>query len=189
MPQSDDHYELRFSAVGGQGILLAGDVIAEAAIRYEGKFAVDSPTYTAQVRGGPTKVDVIIDSKRIEFTRTTAIDFMLCLAQQSWDRFGFDLKDGCIVLIDPSLVHSVDEERYKVYRIPMIEITKTKMRKMVYISAVALGAMIGLTGVMKAESAEKALLQKAPRGTEEPNKKAFRLGLDAAAELLKAENS
>ena len=63
-----DHFEARFAAVGGQGILLAGDIIAEAAISFENKYAVDSPTYTAQVRGGPTKVDVIIDSKRIEFT-------------------------------------------------------------------------------------------------------------------------
>ena len=106
-----DHFEARFAAVGGQGILLAGDIIAEAAISFEGKYAVDSPTYTAQVRGGPTKVDVIINTKRIEFTRTTAIDFMLCLAQKSWDRFGFDLKDNCTVLIDPSIVHEVDEEK------------------------------------------------------------------------------
>ncbi len=179
-----DHYEARFAAVGGQGILLAGDIFAEAAISYEGLYAVDSPTYTAQVRGGPTKVDVIIDSKRIEFTRTTAIDFMLCLAQRSWERFGFDLKDNCILLIDPSLVHKVDEERYRVYRLPIIEITKTKMRKMVYTSAVSLGAMAGLTSFLKAESIKKALRKKAPRGTEEPNMKAFDYGFNAARELL-----
>ncbi len=179
-----DHFEARFAAVGGQGILLAGDIVAEAAISFEGKFAVDSPTYTAQVRGGPTKVDVIVDSKRIEFTRTTAIDFMLCLAQRSWDRFGFDLKDNCIILIDPSLVHEVDEERYKVYRLPIIEITKTEMKKMVYTSAVSLGAMAGLTDFLKPESIKKALLKKAPRGTEEPNMKAFDLGFEAAKKLL-----
>lgn len=179
-----DHFEARFAAVGGQGILLAGDIIAEAAISYENKYAVDSPTYTAQVRGGPTKVDVIIDSKRIEFTRTTAIDFMLCLAQRSWDRFGFDLKDGCTLLIDPSLVHKVPEEKYKVYRLPLIELTKNEMKKMVYTSAVSLGAMAFLTDVLKPESIQKALLKKAPRGTEEPNKIAFEIGYKAAKELV-----
>jgi len=179
-----DHYEARFSAVGGQGILLAGDILADAAISFEGKFALDSPTYTAQVRGGPTKVDVIIDSQRIEFPRTTAIDFMLCLAQRSWDQFGFDLKDDCIVLIDPSLVHKVDE-RFRIYRMPIIEITKTHLKKMVYTSAVSLGAMIGLTEVISAESAKKGLVKKAPKGTEEPNLKAFDLGYNAAKEMLK----
>ena len=179
-----DHFEARFAAVGGQGILLAGDVLADAAISFEGKYAVDSPTYTAQVRGGPTKVDVIIDTKKIQFPRTTAIDFMLCLAQRSWNKFAFDLKDDCIILIDPFLVHEVDE-KYRIYRLPIIEMTKKEMKKMVYTSAVSLGAMAGLTDVIRPESLEKALLKKAPKGTEEPNLKAFRLGLQAGRELLK----
>jgi len=179
-----DHFEARFAAVGGQGILMAGDIIAEAAINYENKYAVDSPTYTAQVRGGPTKVDVIIDTKRIEFTRTTAIDFMLCLAQRSWERFGFDLKDNCILLIDPSLVNKVPDDKYRVYRLPIIELTKSELKKMVYTSAVSLGAMAYLTDVLKPESIEKALIDKAPRGTEEPNKKAFSVGYEAAKSLF-----
>ncbi|MBM3325534.1 MAG: 2-oxoglutarate:acceptor oxidoreductase [Calditrichaeota bacterium] len=179
-----DHYEARFAAVGGQGILLAGDILAEAAINYEGLYALDSPTYTAQVRGGPTKVDVIIDKNRILFTRTTAIDFMLCLAQRSWDRFGYDLKSDCIVLIDPFLVHTVDRN-YRVYELPLIELTKKEMKKMVYTSAVALGAMVGLTEIFKPESVVKALLKKAPKGTEEANEKAFKLGYNSGRELLK----
>lgn len=176
------HYEARFAAVGGQGILLAGDILADAAISFEGLFALDSPTYTAQVRGGPTKVDVIIDSQRIEFPRATAIDFMLCLAQRSWTRFGFDLKTDCIVLIDPFLVNEVDE-KYRVFRLPIIELTKKELKKMVYTSAVSLGAMIGLTDVISADSVEKALLKKAPKGTEEQNVKAFRLGYREAQAL------
>lgn len=182
MIEPNSHFEARFAAVGGQGILLAGDILAEAVISFEGRYALDSPTYTAQVRGGPTKVDVIIDSKKILFPRTTAIDFMLCLAQRSWNQFAQDLKDNCIVLIDPFLVHDVDE-KYRVYRLPIIEMTKKELGKMVYTSAVSLGAMVGLTGIVKPESAEKALLKKAPRGTEEPNLKAFRLGYNAVKDL------
>ncbi len=179
-----EHYEARFAAVGGQGILLAGDILAEAAINYEGLFALDSPTYTAQVRGGPTKVDVIIDQNRILFTRTTAIDFMLCLAQRSWDRFGYDLKSDCIILIDPFLVHNVDR-KYRVYELPIIELTKKEMKKMVYTSAVSLGAMIGLTGLFNPESVIKAIIDKAPKGTEEANIKAFKLGYQSGLDLLK----
>lgn len=178
-----DHFEARFAAVGGQGILLAGDILAVAAIDFEGKYALDSPTYTAQVRGGPTKVDVIIDSKRIEFTRTTAIDFMLCLAQRSWDQYATDLKDDCIVLIEPALVHDVGD-RPNVYRLPILEITRNELKKMVYTSAVSLGAMAALIDIVRPESLEKALLKKAPRGTEVPNKKAFKLGYQAARKLL-----
>jgi len=180
------HYEARFAAVGGQGILLAGDILADAAISFENLYALDSPTYTAQVRGGPTKVDVILDKEKILFPRTTAIDFMLCLAQRSWDKFANDLKPGCIVLIDPFLVHEVDEKNYRVYRMPLIELTKKEMKKMVYTSAVALGAMIGLTDALPVESVLKALMKKAPRGTEDQNQKAFSVGYEAAKELLRS---
>jgi len=180
-----DHYEARFAAVGGQGILLAGDILADAAITFEDMFALDSPTYTAQVRGGPTKVDVILDRHRILFPRTTAIDFMLCLAQRSWDKFAYDLKPGCIVLIDPFLVQNVDEVNNRVYRIPIIELTKKEMKKMVYTSAVALGAMIALTEALNRDSVVQALLRKAPKGTEEQNQKAFSVGYEAAKGLLK----
>jgi len=184
MSNKNGHYEARFAAVGGQGILLAGDVLADAAISFEGKHALDSPTYTAQVRGGPTKVDVIISDNRIEFPRTTSINFMLCLAQRSWNQFGNGLADDCIVLIDPFLVHDVDR-KYQVFELPLIEITKKKLKIMVYTSAVSLGAMIGLTHAVEVDSALQALLKKAPRGTEAYNKRAFKLGYDAAQELLK----
>lgn len=178
-----DHYEARFAAVGGQGIILAGDILAYAAITYGGLYALDSPTYTAQVRGGPTKVDVILDKERILFPRTTAIDFMLCLAQRSWDRFGQGLKKDCILLIDPNLVHSVDRS-LRVYELPIIELTKKEMKRVVYTSAVSLGAMIGLTQVMSPEKVLKALIDKAPKGTEVQNERAFMLGYNEAQKLL-----
>ncbi|MEK7327117.1 MAG: 2-oxoacid:acceptor oxidoreductase family protein, partial [Chloroflexota bacterium] len=53
-------YEFRFSGEGGQGVILGGAILAEAAILHEGKYAVQSPQYGSRVRGGPTKVDVII---------------------------------------------------------------------------------------------------------------------------------
>ncbi len=179
------HVEVRFTAVGGQGILLAGDILATAAIDFAGLYALDSPSYTAQVRGGPTKIDVIIDENMILFPRTTAIDCMLSLSQKSHDTFATDLKEDCKVIIDPILVTKVDES-YDVYRVPIIEMTKKEMNKMVYTSAVSLGAMVGITDVLPVEIVRKALLKKAPRGTEDQNIKAFNLGYDAGFKLFKS---
>jgi len=58
-------YEIRYGAVGGQGIITAGALLVDIAVEKEGKFAIESPTYTAAVRGGPTKVDVIIADEKI----------------------------------------------------------------------------------------------------------------------------
>jgi len=59
----ENRYEIRYGAVGGQGIITAGALLVDIAVKRENKFALESPTYTATVRGGPTKVDIIISDQ------------------------------------------------------------------------------------------------------------------------------
>lgn len=181
------HFEARFSAVGGQGIILAGTIIADAAF-LEGKQAAGSPTYTAQVRGGPTKVDVIVDDDQILFPRTSEIDFFLSLATKSYTQFGTDIKPGAPVVIDPNLVTipAEHDELYTVYRIPIIDLTAKEMGRMVYTSAVALGTMVALTDVVSEDNVRTALKRRAPKGTEMYNMKALDVGIQAAREMQEA---
>jgi 2-oxoglutarate ferredoxin oxidoreductase subunit gamma len=178
-----NRYEARFSAVGGQGVLLAGDVLGYAAQKFENRYSIQSPTYTAQVRGGPTKIDVIIDDEPIIYPKTTAINFFLSLAQGSYDAFLYDLRDDAIVVVDPALVFKINE-KYLTYPVPIIELTKKHIGKMVMTSVLALGIMVELTHAVTKEAVEKALLEKAPKGTENLNIKALRLGYTTAQELL-----
>ncbi len=179
------HFEARFSAVGGQGIILAGTIIADAA-HLIGLNAAGSPTYTAQVRGGPTKVDVIVDSDRILYPRTTEIDFFLSLATRSYNLFGKDLKPGIPIIVDPNLVDVPAEhkELYNVYEVPIIELTQKELNRMVYCSAVSLGTMIPLTEVLNEEVIREALKRRAPKGTESYNMKALDIGKHYIEELL-----
>lgn len=178
-----NRFEARFSAVGGQGVLLAGDVLGLAAQKFEGRYSVQSPTYTAQVRGGPTKIDVIIDDEPIIYPKTTAINFFLSLAQGSYDAFLYDLRDDAIVVIDPHLVTRW-KEKYVTYQVPVIELTKAKVGKIIMSSVLSLGIMIELTQAVSKDAVEKALLEKAPKGTGELNLKALYLGFEQAKELL-----
>ena len=74
-----NHFEARFAGVGGQGVILAGKILAYGMVSFEDYQALQAPTYTAQVRGGATKVDVVIDKDHIEYPRTENIDFFLSL--------------------------------------------------------------------------------------------------------------
>ncbi|MBS1260765.1 MAG: hypothetical protein MAG453_00081 [Calditrichaeota bacterium] len=181
------HFEARFSAVGGQGIILAGTIIADAAF-LEGKHAAGSPTYTAQVRGGPTKVDVIVDDEPILFPRTSEIDFFLSLATRSYNRFGADIKQGTPVVIDPNLVTipPEHEDKYRIVRVPIIELTSSELGRMVYTSAVALGTMVALVDVIGEDSVRAALKRRAPKGTETYNLQALEVGINATREILAA---
>lgn len=178
-----ERYEARFSAVGGQGVIMAGEILGLAAQKYEGRYSVQSPTYTAQVRGGPTKIDVIIDDEPIVYPKTTAINFFLSLAQGSYDAFFYDMRDDAIVVIDPNLVTKWKKE-FTTYQVPVIELTKTQIGKMIMSAVLSLGIMVELTGAVSKEAIEKALLEKAPRGTEELNMKALKLGYEQAKLLL-----
>ena len=60
-------YELRFSGAGGQGLILAGVIMAEAASIYDGKQAVQSQSYGPEARGGASKSEVIISDDAIDY--------------------------------------------------------------------------------------------------------------------------
>ena len=83
--------QLRFVGVGGQGVILAGEILAAAKIE-EGGYGVKASTYTSQVRGGPTKVDIILSEREIfyPYANEGEIEFMLATAQVSFEQF----KDG-----------------------------------------------------------------------------------------------
>ena len=170
------HLELRYSAIGGQGLITAGAILADAVVEYQGLYAIHSPRYTAQVRGGPTKVDVIIDSEPIVFPNTTAVDFYLSTSKSSFEQYFQNIKEGAIIVIDSNLVGDFEDKRYKVYKVPIIEATARELGNVVVVSVVSLGITAKLTGIISKENLRKAILEKAPKGYEELNLKALELG-------------
>ena len=177
------HYELRFGGVGGQGVILAGAILAEAAVIYDGLYAVQSPTYTAQVRGGATKVDVIISDQPIVYPRATEIDFFLALSQRSYDVFHRQLKEGGILLVDETLVTRVDEDRYRVYRVPITDLAEREIGRVVVVNTISLGLTVGMTHVVSRRAIEEAVIARAPKGTTEMNLRALKLGFEQAKKL------
>lgn len=172
--------EIRFAGVGGQGNILAGEWLALAA-HTMGKHAVQSPTYTAQVRGGPTSVDVLIDDVEIIYPRLVAIDYFACLAQEGWNVFSKQLKPESIVVMDPYLVKNIGSGPQWIYPIPVVAITKQTVGKVVYTSSVVLGTVCALMPqVVPVEIMIHTIEANAPSGTVENNLKAFRAGVKAA---------
>lgn len=177
-------YEIRIAGIGGQGAMLAGVILAEAAVFYEGKYAIQSPTYTSQVRGGPTKADVVISDEEIIFPRTTKIDFFLSMAQITYDRYCVGLKDEAIILLDSNLVPNYRSDIKRLFRLPIVEIAKQELGKVVVANIVALGAVVGITEIVSFNSMEQAVLKKVPQAFMELNKKALTIGYERAKALL-----
>lgn len=171
--------QLRFTGVGGQGVLLAGEILAESRIR-AGGYGIQASTYTSQVRGGPTKVDILLDSKEIlyPYANEGHIDFMLSTAQVSYEQFKNGVKEGGAIVVEPNLVTPSDEDRkrFKIYEIPIITIAKEEVGNVVTQSVVALGVTITFTKCVDRDLVYETMIAKVPAKVVELNKKAFELG-------------
>ncbi|GAD18382.1 2-oxoacid:acceptor oxidoreductase family protein [Helicobacter fennelliae] len=180
--------QLRFTGVGGQGVLLAGEILAESRIR-AGGYGIQASTYTSQVRGGPTKVDILLDSKEILYPYAIEgeISFMLSTAQVSYDQFKSGVKDGGIIVVEPNLVKPTpqDEQKFRIYHIPIITIAKEEVGNVVTQSVVALGVTVAFTHCVDRDLVYQTMISKVPAKVVELNKKAFELGEKYANEALK----
>ncbi|MCP4218212.1 MAG: hypothetical protein GY765_26490 [bacterium] len=170
-------YEIRYGAVGGQGIITAGALLVDIAVEKENKYALESPTYTATVRGGPTKVDVIISDEQIVFPQASAIDFFICTFQAPFDLYRSRLKDDAIVVVDSNLVKNLGDTRnWTVYKTPIINETKKQCGNIILTSVVTLSMTQKLTNIINYDHMVEHVTHWAPKGYEELNIKAMDVG-------------
>lgn len=169
-----DRYEVRLAGVGGQGLLLAGLILAEAAAIYENKNAVQSQSYGAEARGGPSMADVIIADGDIDFPKVLEPDLLLCLSQDAADKHVPGVKEKGLIIADSGTVERIATEK-KMLRLPIIDTAKEATGRPVG-SIVALGIIAVVTEIVSRDSIRQAVLSRAPRGTEEMNTKALEAG-------------
>ncbi len=173
-------YEIRFSGAGGQGLILAGVIMAEAAAIYDGKQAVQSQSYGPEARGGASKSEVIIGEAPIDYPKATIVDALLALTQEACDKYSHDLREGGVLLVDSDLVKKLPAGNFKVVSFPIINTAKNEVGREIVANIVALGAIVALTGVVTKESAEKAVLSRVPEAFVDLNRKAFQTGYEKA---------
>ena len=177
-------YDIRLSGEGGQGLVLAGRILAEAAAIYDNKNATQSQSYGPEARGGASRSEVIISDEDIDYPKAVHIDLLLAFTQESCNKYTKDLKPDGILLVDSGAVTKIPEGIFKVYKIPITEIARAQVGKAVVANIVALGIIVQLTKVVSVEALETAVLSRVPKGTEQLNTKAFRTGIEVAKTLV-----
>jgi 2-oxoglutarate ferredoxin oxidoreductase subunit gamma len=177
-------YEIRLSGEGGQGLVLAGKILAEAAAIYDGKNATQSQSYGPEARGGASRSEVIISDEDIDYPKAINIDMLLALTQESCNKYSMDLKDDGILLVDSDSVKDCPPGKFKIYKVPIIESARARVGRVVVANIVALGIIIELTKIVSMDAIESAILARVPKGTEKINMQAFQLGAEIGKELL-----
>jgi len=170
---------MRFTGVGGQGVLLAGEIFAAAKIK-AGGYGLKTATYTSQVRGGPTVVDITLDDEEIfyPYANDGEIDFMLSVAQVSYNSFKDGVTPGGTIVIEPNLVEATEEDRKKwnIVEIPIITIAKEEVGNVITQSVVALAIANNYMDAIDKELLKEVMLSKVPAKVHEINLKAYELG-------------
>ncbi len=178
---------MRFTGVGGQGVLLAGEIFAAAKIK-TGGYGLKTATYTSQVRGGPTVVDITLDDDEIyyPYANDGEIDFMLSVAQKSYDLFKDGVTKGGTIVVDPFLVKPTDEDRknWTIIEIPIITIAKEEVGNVITQSVVALAIANTFMKPLDKETLIATMLSKVPAKVHEVNKKAYELGEKYAEQAM-----
>ncbi len=179
-------FEVRLSGSGGQGLALAGKILAEAAAIYSDQYATQSQSYGPEARGGLSKSEVVISPEPIDFPEAFGADILLAMTQQSYERYQTDLKPGGVAVVDGPIKLS-GKETFRVCQVPVTELAREKVGKVVVANIIALGVIVGISKVVSEDALRSAVVARAPKGTEQLNMRALEIGLEAARSFLDSE--
>jgi len=181
MTKKEDRYEIRFGGSGGQGIVTAAIVLAEAAGVYDGKYVCQTQSYGPEVRGGDSKAEVVISSRAIDYPMAMKPDLLLTMNQTACDAYFLDLKPEGLLVVDSTLVLQIPTSR--AVAIPFTQIARKEFGKEVVANMVALGAAGHLSQVVSLKSLEAALSDRFTKEASKINCQALRAGIKAAQQV------
>lgn len=174
----EDRYEIRLGGSGGQGIILAAVILAEAAGSHDGYYVCQTQSYGPEARGGKSKAEVVISTSEIDYPKVIKMDLFLAMNQPSLDAYFYDFKPNGLLLVDSTHIEQIHTSR--VVALPFTRIAIDTVGKEMVANIVALGAVGELCPKISIEGIEQAILRRVPPKTREMNQKAFAAGIAAA---------
>ena len=166
-----------FSGSGGQGVITAAIILAKAAAIFEGKNAIQSQSYGAAARGGATRTDIVIADSEINFPKVIQPNILVSLTQESYNKFSPIIRPGGLLLVDSKYVTIGKKVDAKHRVFPMFDTVLKEIGKPIVFNICMLGALIGITKLIKPESILKVLETTIPKDFMEMNKKALDMGI------------
>jgi 2-oxoglutarate ferredoxin oxidoreductase subunit gamma len=168
-------YEMRFTGSGGQGVILASVIMAEAAV-LSGEHTIQSQAYGPEARGGTSKAETIISRGEIWFSKVVSPDFLLALTQGSLDKYAPELAPGAVVMADDTLKSPKALTKTASSPSPSCSTAREKVGREMTANIVAVGAINAALNLFSDEVIREAVRRHIPRGTEELNNKALAEG-------------
>ena len=171
--------EVRIGGSGGQGAVLMGIILATAA-NYDRRCVVQTESYGPEARGGYSRSDVIISKDPIDYPKLVEVDLLVALSQDSANAYIEGLSKRGVFIYDSDNVTTPPHFGGTTIGIPLTTLAVEETGRVQTMNVLALGAVVGITGIVSIDSLEQAVLEEVPPGTQEINSRALAKGLSLA---------
>lgn len=177
---------IRFSGFGGQGIVLAGFILGNAAV-LDGKNSIQTQSYGSEARGGACRSDVIISKEEINELAPPYIDVLVSMSHSAYGKYFPSLKKNGTLVIDSDLVFPEKVAKIKCYGIPATDIAFKKFGRKIMGNMVMIGYVIAVTDIISKKVVKESIKNNVPKGTETLNLKAFEEGYKLGLKEVKGK--
>ncbi len=171
-----DRKEVCLSGSGGQGLILAGIILAEAAGIYDGFEVVQTQSYGPEARGGASRSEIIISKEKIDYPKVLKSEILLALTQKACDKYIQNLAKDGILLADSTYVLKMPSFSGKIYQYPITEDAIKILGNQLVANIISLGIIVQLTNIVSKDAIKKALIARIPTRVKDLNMKALEHG-------------
>jgi 2-oxoglutarate ferredoxin oxidoreductase subunit gamma len=175
--------EICLSGSGGQGLILAGIILAEAAGIYDGFEVAQTQSYGPEARGGASRSEVIISKDKIDYPKVIKSDILLALTQEACDKYIKNMSDDGILLADTTQVTAIPSFSGKIYQYPITDDAIKVIGNRLVANILSLGIIVQLTNIVTKDSIKKAVISRIPARIKELNIQALEHGFEVAKKL------
>jgi 2-oxoglutarate ferredoxin oxidoreductase subunit gamma len=177
-------HEIRLVGSGGQGIILATVILAEAAVQ-SGRHTAQSQSYGPEARGSLCKAETLISDSPIGFTKVQKPTFLMMLTQKAIEQYSHLPSNNQLMLVDASLTIPSDLDQSRLVVLPILGTAQNEIGKAQTANIVAVGAINQLLDIANEKIIRQAVLKHIPKGTETLNLKALEAGIKLAQDWSK----
>ena len=165
---------------GGQGIVLAGTILGQAAFN-DGKWVGGTNSYGAASRGGACRSEVVIAGQPISFPYVIEADVLIAMYQTAYDKYiGEVRRDSGVVVYDDRFVVPGEVDGVKQVPVPATRTALEELKSELVANVVMLGAAVEITGLVTKDALRSAVAETVAERLRELDLKAleagFRLG-------------
>ncbi|MDZ4799505.1 MAG: 2-oxoacid:acceptor oxidoreductase family protein [Bryobacteraceae bacterium] len=169
--------EIRVAGFGGQGVMLAADIIGKAACIYAGGYATKTQNYGPEARGGASSGALVLSKEPILYPYTTSPHILVALSQEAYSRFMPEMDPNGVLIVEEDLVPIGAElpSGVRVYRIPATRMAEELGRKIV-MNVIVVGYFAAVSGILEKRAFLDSVTASVPEKALALNLRAFEAG-------------